>query len=185
MEHYQLKSQRGYLLIISAVIIVLISIVATLVTGMFTGGIKSAGNTAESSAAFYLANSGLQIAKRDIVVNKATCGAINGSSLYTNATLTNIPGQYTVNCCTNKVSTTLSGNITNSALVIPLANIATVASTLQSISGSNITLADASHFAASGVVKIDSELMFYSTKSSNTLQNVTRGVAGTSSGSVN
>lgn len=182
MEQNQLKDHQGYLLIISAAIIIVISIVATLVIGMFTGGVKSTGNVAESSSAFYLANSGLQIAKRDIIVNKEGCSLINGTTLYTNATLTNIPGQYTINGCSNSVNNSLAGAIGNSIL---LTNTIIASSTLNSLSGSTIALASSTGFATNGTIKIDNEYISYRSISGSTLQNITRGVGGTTAATHN
>jgi len=86
MKHKRiLKFQRGYLLIISIGIALVISIVAVLLINMFGGSIKSTENISESNSAFFVATSGLQLAKRDIIELDKRCTDINGNTLYTNA----------------------------------------------------------------------------------------------------
>ena len=82
MESKKLKKQQGYLMILSAVIVVIIALITTLTLGIFGSNIKSAANTATSKSALYLANSALQIAKRDIIINERRCLGIN-HTLYT------------------------------------------------------------------------------------------------------
>ena len=188
MKPLKNKTHLGYLLIISAIIIVIIASVATLTLEMFTGGAKSTENTAEAASAFYLATSGLQVAKRDIIVNKVSCVGINGSSLYTNASITGINGQYTINSCYSKNSAELNATAGVGDTTIYLKNYSDIFSTLSSAitSSSNaIALANASSFRSSGTAKIDQEYISYTSKSGNTLMNVTRGVAGTTAASHN
>ena len=182
------KTHRGYLLIISAVIIVIIAGVATLTLEMFTGGAKSTENVAQSTAAFYLATSSLQVAKRDIIVNKVGCVSINGLPLYTNASITGLQGQYTIDSCYSKNTAKLNAGVGASDPTIPLKNFSDASSNLSSAitsSSTSITLADASSFRSSGTAKIDNEYISYTNKSLNTLQNITRGVAGTATSSHN
>lgn len=182
MEYGKLKKHKGYLLIASAIIVVIISLVASLVLEMFTGDTKSAGHTAQSTSAFYLSSSALQLAKRDIVANEIGCVFINSTSLYTNATLSTPPGIYTVDSCYSKDTAKLNGNLTAAATTIELKNYSNVISALSSnisSTANSITVNDATNFRLSGSVKIDSEYVSYASKLGNTLLNVTRGVAGT------
>ena len=193
MEHKKLlKNHRGYLTIVSIGIIIIAAIVVALLINLFSGSMKSTESTSLSKSSFFLASSGLQIAKRDLVEYHKRCGDINGTTLYTNATLPNITGEYTVNCSTNIISTTLNGNIgTGNAYPITLQNIVTASSTLlnsltagdtTSITLSNPT--EAQQFSLNNsMVKIDDEHILYDVKVGTLLLGLKRGVAGTISSS--
>lgn len=156
----KIKAQRGYLLILAIVIIVIVAFVGVTLVRMFIGGSSSESNVALSSQAFYIANSGMEIAKRDIVVNKIACTAINGTTKYTAANRAN--GQFTVIGSANAAASTITTDINDTE------------------ASPSVVLANANGFTAEGgVVRIDNELFYYSSIISNTLQNVKRGVSGT------
>ena len=191
MEQKKLKTQRGFLSILSVAIIIIVAIVGGLTVNMFTGAIKSTENVSQSQAAFYLATSGLQIAKRDILVNRKNCGDINGNTLYTAASLPNVSGQYTVTCYSNKLSTSLGSNITATQNTIPLQTTTpVVASTLNSpLSSTDTQMTIQSSTSAlpanGGVVKIDNEYIAYTSRSGATLNNLNRGASETTPASHN
>lgn len=158
----QHQHQKGYLLLITVVLIVIIGMIGSLIAYMFAGSAGSTGSVAQSNAAFYIATSGLEIAKRDILVNSATCSSINGTAKYTNASLFN--GQFTVTGAVNVAATTLSSAINSSTTSIPL------------VSTSGL-------YQSGGSIMIDSEAITYASISSNTLLNVQRGAAATTASS--
>jgi len=188
MEHKKLlKQQHGYLLIVSILIMVIISVVATMLINMFGGSIKSTENISESNSAFYLATSGLQIAKRDIIELDKKCTDITGETLYTNATLSDIRGRYTIQAYINRVSSTLNGALGVGNTPVTLLNIVTASSTIANAltaTSNTITIADseeAKQFAVlGGIVKIGNEYIFYNERIDNVLNNLIRGVEGSS-----
>lgn len=150
-------NQQGYLLIVAVVLIVIVGLIGSLLAYMFAGSSSANANIAQSNTAFYIATSGLEIAKRDIVINRTQCTAINGSASYTNAPI--FSGQFTVTGTIGNSSSSLNGSVSASA--------------------TSITLANAAGFSSSGFVWIENELISYQGISGNALQNVSRGQQGT------
>lgn len=154
MERH-VKKQNGYLLVISIVLIVILAFIGTLIVNIFENQVGASTNTFKSNSAYNLAISGLEIAKRDVTINGTACA--NLSTSHTNESLLN--GQFTTTGTLTNTSSVLSSNI--------------------GASSTSLTLASASNFAASGIVKIGSEYIYYASKSGNTLTAATRGKAGT------
>jgi len=153
---YKIKLQRGYLLILAAVLIIIATFVGSLLVNMFMGKTVATQNNLKSSAAFYLANSAMEIAKRDIVVNHLTCAGMNGAAKYTNAALLN--GTFTVTGTSYLAQSTLTSVVSASDTSIPIASTA--------------------NFASNGVALIGNENVQYVGISGNTLLNAVRGVFG-------
>ncbi|MBU2545835.1 MAG: hypothetical protein KKE46_01725 [Gammaproteobacteria bacterium] len=151
-----MKLQKGYLLILAAVLIVVIGFVSTMLVYMHSRGAQSVANVQQSHEALYLASSGLEIAKRDILVNNVTCSGINGLAKYTNAPLFN--GQMTVTGSSNIASTSTFMTMLPYVTYVPVYN--------------------SNNFADQGVVQIDFELIRYEGKTTYFLLNATRGYAG-------
>jgi|GEM_PF-2350213 len=154
----KIKSQQGYLLIIAIVLIVIIGAIGTMLVYMFIGGSNSENNLSQSSQALYIAASGIEYAKRDLVSKNYDCASINGSGNYKQSFAS---GQFMVTGAANAASTTLNGAINTTASI------------------ATITLSNAADFVnGDGVVTIGGEHFSYTSKSGNVLQNVTRGVSG-------
>jgi len=152
-----MKKQKGYLLIVALVLIVIVGFVSTMITSMFAGSAQINSNILQSNAAFYIASSGLEAAKRDITSKGVGCEAINGASQYTNNSLFN--GAYTVTGANSVTTTTLNAAISSNATTIPLTS--------------------TNNFASVGTVVIDNEFIDYGGISGNALVNLTRGAGGT------
>ncbi|MCK4870660.1 MAG: hypothetical protein KAS93_06085 [Gammaproteobacteria bacterium] len=177
-----MKLQRGYLLIVAVILIVIIGVIGSFLAYMFIGSTRSSANVLQSKQAFYLATSGLELAKRDVLANSVSCTSINGVTKYTNASLTGVNGQYTVAGSINNVSSTLAGGLSANATSIPLNGVIVASSTLAggiSASSTALSVVVGSAFPADGVVKIGDEYIGYSAKSGNILPNLVRGIAGT------
>ena len=182
-----LKNQRGYLTIVSIGIIIISAITSSLLINLFGSSIKGVENTSESNSSFFLAASGLQISKRDLIKYNKKCSDINGTILYTDASLPNIKGQYTVKCSTNIVNTTLIGDIDPSSSSITLQNTTTASNILvNSLSATDTTMITLPNIAAAkqfsvtdSMAKIDDEYILYNKRVGTDLIGLTRGVAGT------
>lgn len=188
MYYKKLKTKRGgYLSLISIAIIVIIGAMGAMPASMLAGNTKSGENIFQVQTAVNLANSALQIAKTDINRNRSTCKDINGSAFYTNATLSGIFGQYTVDCAASVSSATLSSAVNDIATSITLNNVPITSALNGNINSTATSIpltASASNvFPQGGTVKIEDEYISYMrayyTASANILEGATRGVAGT------
>lgn len=174
-----LTHQRGYLMVIAIIIIVIVGFAAGMLAYMFVGQSTATSETLQAKSALYIAASGLEIAKRDLVVNGVQCTTINGTTKYTNAALFN--GQFTIVGDGKIVVGMLNQNITNSTSTIPLAY--TTLSTSITADATTIPLVNATILPSSGTVNIDKEMVSYTSISGNALQNVMRGTIGTAAAS--
>lgn len=154
----KLQRQRGYLLVLAVVLIVVVGAVGVMLAYMFTGNIRSASDIDQSNAALNVAQSALEIANRDINVNGISCANYARSGSVLNGEYSVI-GTYTV------ASSTLTSPISSAATIIPLANAAGFAT-------------------PRGVVLIGDEKVEYSGISSNHL-NLTGAVRGAFNTSAN
>lgn len=150
-----LNKQSGYLLVISIVLIIVLAFVARLILNVYINQIQGSVNISKSNSAYNIAISGLDIAKRDVIVNGASCSALG--ALHDNESLLN--GYFTTSGDETSASSTLSTSISSGS--------------------TSITLASTSGFAKSGLVKIGNEYIYYSSISGNTLNNAARGKATT------
>jgi len=144
--------QKGFLAIVAILLVVIVGFIAVTATYQFTGDSLSSVNHLNSSQAFYLAQSGISSAKASVL------GGTSCSS-YSSGAVSLGQGQYSATGAANLSSTTLSGNITNTATTIPLTS--------------------TSGFTTSGVIAVDSEFITYSGISGSSLTGATRGVSGT------
>lgn len=175
MESKLIKKQRGFLLIVAVILIAVVAVIGLFLDYMFIGSIISSTNVVQSDQSFYIATSGLEMAKRDMLKNNFTCAQINGKynaaqSLFQgHVTSPKVNGQFTVTC-TPKPSAALTSSINATATLIymPAALVPLL--------------------PASGAISIDNEIMTYSGYSGNPMT-VVRGASGTtaaahSSGSI-
>jgi hypothetical protein len=151
------KNQRGYLLVTAAILIATVGVVGCLLAYMFAGSGNTSANAWRSRSAFYIAASGMEVAKRDVIANDVGCTAINGAAKYTAVSFGG--GQYTITGAVNSAATTLSSAITSTATTIALASV--------------------TNFAASGIAIIEQEKVYYPSISGTSLSNVKRGINGT------
>jgi Tfp pilus assembly protein PilX len=147
-----LSKQRGYLLIV-AVIFILIMSFLSLATGAMVSGSASANLlTEQSNQAFYLSESGIEYAKHQLNMNGVACANIN----YSNITFPGSVGAFSVTATGGTINTTLSSAINNSVTTIPITS--------------------ATGLASSGSVLVDGdEVIAYTGISGNTLTGATRG----------
>ncbi|EKE01036.1 MAG: hypothetical protein ACD_21C00234G0001 [uncultured bacterium] len=157
----KIKSQRGYLLIVAVILIVIVSFIGGSIAYIYIGSSKSNTNILRSNDAFYVANSGLEMVKRSLIARGRSCPHISGN--FANVELpagTPKTGEFTVTGDDVLAFAALSGSITSSS--------------------ADVTANDASDFASElGTALIENEIITYPKKASNTLQNMKRGVAGT------
>jgi|GEM_PF-6573775 len=109
--------QKGYLLIVAAILIVVIGVVGTLMVYLSTGNIRSTINVIQSNDAFNISQSALEIAKRDIIVKKISCDGYSSSGTILN-------GEYLVTGTKNMVSNKLRHSISSTDITIPLYSVA-------------------------------------------------------------
>ena len=159
----KMESQQGFLLIVAIILIVIVSFIGGTLAYMYIGGSKSNTNILRSNDAFYVATSGLEIAKRDIMYNSVYCEAINDIPKYTDATFppgsADPTGYFTVTASANIVTNLLAQDILADTTEIPLI--------------------DATGFLPTGQVFIKNEKINYFGIQGNILQNAKRGVEGT------
>jgi hypothetical protein len=149
--------QSGFLSIVALILIMVMGLMGTIFASMFFGETFSGLYLEQSDQAYYLAVSGLEVAKHNMVNNELSCANITGASPYTNYSLGK--GAYTVTGTSQSAASTLSSAITSSA--------------------TTIALASSSGFASQGIAIIDSETIYYGGISGNSLTTVTRGINST------
>ena len=168
------KKQRGFLLIVAIVFIVIIAGMLIPLTAWFVSGTRTSGNSIASKQAFYLAQSGLERARYALAADpnpaitdpwdkRYACNEITGST-FTNQTLG--AGKFTVTGTAYTGSSTLSATIVAGNTVIPVVSTA--------------------GFAPSGLVVIGGEQITYGKLSATCtpfpapcLTEITRGAEGT------
>jgi len=158
------KIQQGYLLVVAAILVVVVGFIAAVIAYMYLRATKSSANLTQSNQAFYIATSGIEIAKRDMIANGVVCETINGAAKYTNAAFppdaaTPI-GYFTVVGTARDASSQLSAGISAASTSIPLVSVAGFSS-------------------PSGMALIGDEFISYYGIQGTTLQNVLRGASGT------
>lgn len=161
MEYTLKQRQRGFLLIFALVLILVMSFISLMLTHLFTDQTNTSSNQLSSKQALSIAVSGLDIAKRDLTKKAIACNALG--TLHTAEPLLN--GEFSIVGAQTNVITVLSENLTTTS--------------------SSIHLADATGLAASGIVKIDNEYIYYASLSGNVLSTLTRGKASSSPSSHN
>lgn len=155
----KLKLQRGYLFIVITILIVVVGTISAMLVHMFSGNIKSAVNVNQSNAAFNVAQSALEIAKRDIGAKEISC---NGYARTGNV----LGGEYSITSFYREATSSLYSSISAADTIIPLLN--------------------AANFAATGgVIAVDNEMIRYTGISANNLTGVVRGLFGTTVASHN
>lgn len=165
-----MRRQQGYFLILAVIFVMVIGVMGTIIAYTFANRAKISAAQYQGLQAFYIAESGLEIASRllvgsNLVSGQArTCADLTGYSLVTNASVLN--GTFTataVGGALYSASTTLSGGITASS--------------------NSLTVASTTGMAAHGRIRIDSEAIDYASISGSTLNGLNRGMAGTTAAS--
>lgn len=152
------QSQQGFLIIVPLILIVIIGMLGGMVAYIYTNTSKAVSGVVTSGQAFYIATSGLELAKRDLIVNNVNCTYFNSTNpTYTNVKLFN--GYFSVNGTLQSASGTLNATISSQATTIPLIN--------------------SYGFLSSGIIKIGNEIISYFGKTGNMLTNAMRGVGDT------
>jgi hypothetical protein len=165
-----LKKQHGFLMVVAVILIAVVAVIGLLLDYMFIGNITAATVTLQSDQAFYIATSGLEMAKRGMIKNGSSCTTINTNygtpqSLFTgHVTTPNVLGQFTVSC-TAMASGTMASAINASQTTIPLPSVVI------------------SQLSTCGAISIDKEVIAYYGISGNNITSASRGASGTSAAS--
>ena len=164
MEHKIIKNQRGYLLIIVSILTVVVGLVSVMLVNMYLGAMRSTTNILQADQALYIAKSGLEMAKRDLLKATApmTCEAIGtkyNKFIYPSGN-SNYPGVFSVRGEERNLATSLVAFIDGWSTSLNLSN--------------NPGLLSA------GIIMIDSENIWYSGVEGTRLLNLKRGIFGTS-----
>jgi hypothetical protein len=152
-----LQQQQGYLLLVAALLVIVIGFMGVAISYIATGSASATISLQLADQAFYVADSGLEIASRYYLSKGVACTSISGNVDLTNATVGN--GKFTVTGTLYTGANNLSSAI--------LSNNTTIAVT--STAG----------FAPSGFLTIDSENMTYAAISGNSFTGVMRGYNNT------
>ncbi|MBU0743806.1 MAG: hypothetical protein KKE11_00330 [Gammaproteobacteria bacterium] len=163
MEPKIIKHQRGYLLIVAIIAIVVIGFIASILVSMYASSIKSTTNVLQSQQALYIAKAGLEIARRDLLKDGSTltCNTLNIPDSCYPPGASNCLGRFSVTGSENVVTPdhTITSNISDSATVISLNSV--------------------TNLLPKGLITIDDEVIWYSQITGLQLQGVKRGVSGT------
>lgn len=158
--------QQGYFLVLAIIFVMVIGIMGVAISQMYATRARISVAQQQGLQAFYIAESGLEIASRLLIGPNLvggqgqTCDTLTGSALVTNASLLN--GTFTATAIGGALfsaTTTLSGAITSSS--------------------NSLTVASTSGLAPHGRIRIGSEAIDYASISGSTLVGLNRGVANT------
>lgn len=147
--------QRGYLMLMMAVMLVIIAGLGMALVQMFQSGINSTTTMVAASNAFNLAEAGIEAGANQLISDTSWCDG----SFQSTATVSGV-GEYHYRCVVNNATTTLSANLSAMATTIPVMSVANLASF--------------------GVLSIGSEVIYYEGISGNSLINARRGQNGSS-----
>lgn len=145
-----MKQQRGYLLLIASVIIVIFALLSAALVRMYTSNSGSVINVQASSKAYSLANAGVEDNAYLLSQLSATCNGAYQSTISSFST-----GEYHYKCSQTMGSTSLSSSI-----------------------GSNDTsldVASTAGFASAGAILVDAEVIYYNKIVGNSFQGLRRG----------
>lgn len=156
-----LKKQQGYLALLAVLMILVIGVLGSNMSNSFFSGSKTISNYIQGERAFLIASAGAEQASRYVLQKSIACSSITGNSDLTNASFD--AGKFTVTGVSTVASNTLNGAITSNA--------------------TSLSLNSSSGFAASGLIKIDNEIMRYQSISGNDLTGLVRGLFTTSAAS--
>jgi hypothetical protein len=169
MELNMIKHQRGYLLIVAIIAIVVIGFAAGIIVNMFITTNLATTNVLQSDQALYIAKAGLEITRRNLLKSGSTlaCTNISDNNVY----------RYPPNCETTleapkcKWCFKVKGDETN----VTRSLAGEIGATNTTINLNNVT----DYLLPQGIVVIGQEAIWYPTKSGNQLLNVKRGILGT------
>lgn len=158
MKHnFTLKSQAGFLTLITVVLIVIVGFIAVTLAYITYGSSFANTNFQSSTAALYLAESGLEDGTHELynptLANRSPCQGLSLTNTLGN-------GTYTVTSTGPffAAATTLSGQLNSSATTIPVVS--------------------AASYQSAGRIMIDKEVINYASKDATNFLGVTRGVDG-------
>lgn len=147
--------QRGFLMMMAAVILVIIAALGMALVKMFQSGVNSSSSTVAYSDAFNLAQAGIEAGANQLVSSTSWCTGAFQSTVSVSGV-----GEYRYRCLATNTTASLSADINNTATTIPLSSVA--------------------NFADFGAITIGSEQIYYQGRDSaaNTLLNAKRGQNG-------
>ncbi|MBA3661722.1 MAG: hypothetical protein H0W64_08350 [Gammaproteobacteria bacterium] len=159
------RAQQGYFALLAVVLILVMGLMGSVIVNLFATRAQTSANQLGGLRAFYLAESGLEIASRLLTTSTFTgtgarvvCSALTGTSTVTNASL-------------------LNGTFTLSAVGTPVVAVTTLSSAL-TFTGSTIAVTSFTNFAGNGRLHVEDELIDYEAVSGTNFINVTRGAGG-------
>ena len=162
--HTSLNRQRGYLLILAVLLILLVGTLSASMVSLFVGSANSTNNYIQSNNAYYLAEAGFEETARFLLTPTLTgtngriaCGSISSNSNLTNKNFGS--GSFTASTVSGSpvfANTTLSNAITSTE--------------------TTISVASTSGFSSTGRIVIDSEVINYGGISGNSFIGIQRGV---------
>lgn len=160
-----MRNQQGYFLLVAVVLVMVMGAMGVVTAYMVANRARMSVALQGGMSAFYVAESGLEIASRLLVGANlvsgqgVTCATLTGNSLLTNSSVLN--GTFTATAVGGGLytgSSTLSGGI--------------------NATSNSLILASATGFAPHGRIRIDSEVIDYASLSGNTLTGLNRGMSG-------
>lgn len=149
-----MDKQRGFLMIVIAVMLVIIAALASSFVAMTLSGTNSSISAMTANSAYDVAQAGIEAGSYQLVGSTAWC---DGS--WQSIVVVTGQGEFQYSCTKNTGASTVSSALTVSSNAIPLASVA--------------------GFASFGAVTIDSEMIYYEGISGTTLLNARRGQNGT------
>jgi Tfp pilus assembly protein PilX len=150
-----MKNQKGFLLMVAIIIIVVIAAIGVILASIYTGHSNAGVNVLSSTRAFYIATSGLEAAKHDIGKLNMSCKPYSRSQKL-------FAGEFQVNGQMQTSNTTISAPV--------------------GVTDTTISVANATSLPSSGIAQIFTagagEIVAYHGTTSNQLLNVFRGLGG-------
>lgn len=165
-----MRKQQGYFLILAVIFVMVIGVMGTIIAYTFAGRANISAAQYQGWQAFYIAESGLEIASRLLVGTsrvsgqERTCANLTGYSLVTHAAVLN--GTFT--------ATAVGGGLYSAATTLSAGITAT---------SNSLTVASVTGMASHGRVRIEGEAIDYAAISGTTLTGLNRGMAGTTASS--
>jgi len=161
------QSQRGYLIIVAMIIMVVVGFTATILTEIFVGSTRASASHVLSDQALNLAESGLEHITHKLlsptVALRSPCASLPSSPI----TNSFGPGAYLITASSGPLYSSNATTLTN----------------LIGATDTTIAVASTTGYAPMGKIMIESESLNYAAITATSFNNVTRGVDGSSAAS--
>ena len=158
-----IKKQHGYLLVVITATLVILGLIGSLLISMYVTATRSSVDSLQSNRALYVAKSGLELAKRNLLKeqNPAACKVINYENIPYQSEEIDYSGRFSVTGVETNLTTNLGNNL--------------------DVQSSEIRLTDNPGLLPEGIVVIDGESIWYSGMDGLRLLNVKRGFSSNGS----